>query len=66
MVVCRSLRKDGDDDSAVLTNWSGRTSCEANTASAGENSLPSLNEALSAEHHPRKVYVPVGGGGPGP
>ncbi len=46
MVVCRSLRKDGDGDSAVLTNWSGRTSCELNTASAGENSLSSLNEAM--------------------
>ncbi len=46
IVVCRSLRKDGDGDSAVLTNWPGRISCEPNTASAGENSLSSLNEAL--------------------
>ncbi len=40
------LRKDGDGDSAVLMNWPGRISCERNTASAGENSLSSLNEAL--------------------
>jgi hypothetical protein len=46
IVVCRSLRKVGDGDSAVLTNWPGRISCEPNTASAGENSLSSLNEAL--------------------
>ncbi len=39
MVVCRSSRKDGDGDSAVLTNWPGRTSYVPNTASAGENSL---------------------------
>ncbi len=46
LVVCRSLRKDSDGDSAVLMNWPGRISCEPNTASAGENSLSSLNEAL--------------------
>jgi hypothetical protein len=46
MVVCRSLRKDGDGDSAVLMNWPGRISCEQNTASAGENLLSYLNEAL--------------------
>ncbi len=46
IVVCRSLRKDGDSDSAVLTNWPGRINCEPNTASAGENSLSSLKEAL--------------------
>ncbi len=44
MVVCRSLRKDGD--STVLINWPGRNSYEPNMASAGENSLSSLNEAL--------------------
>jgi hypothetical protein len=44
MVVCRSSRKDGD--SAVSTNWPGRTSCEPNTASAGEKSLSSLKVAL--------------------
>jgi hypothetical protein len=46
MVVCRSLRKDGNSDSAVLMNWPGRISCEPNTASAGENLLSSRNEAL--------------------
>ncbi len=45
-VACRSLRKDGDGYSAVLMNWPGRISCEPNTASTGENSLSSLNEAL--------------------
>jgi hypothetical protein len=45
MVVCRSLRKDGDCDSSVLMNWPGRIICEPNTASAGENLLSSLNEA---------------------
>jgi hypothetical protein len=38
--------KDGDGDSAVLMNGPGRISCEPNTASAGENSLSSRNEAL--------------------
>jgi hypothetical protein len=46
MVVCRSLRKDGGGDLAVLMSWPGRISCEPNTASASENSLSSLNEAL--------------------
>ncbi len=46
MVVCRSLRKDGDGDSAVLMNCPGRISCEPKTASAGENWLSSLKEAL--------------------
>ncbi len=46
IVVCRSLRKDGDCDSAVLMNCPGRISCEPNTTSAGENSLSSLKEAL--------------------
>ncbi len=46
MVVYRSLRKVGDGDSTVLMNWPGRISCEPNMASAGENSLSSLNEAL--------------------
>ncbi len=46
MVVCRSLRKDGDGELAVLMNWPGRISREPNTASAGENLLSSLNEAL--------------------
>jgi hypothetical protein len=46
MVVCRSLRKDRDGDSAVLMNWLGRISCEPNVASTDENSLSSLNEAL--------------------
>ncbi len=46
IVVCRSLRKDGDGDSAVLMNCPGRISCKPNTASAGENSLSSLKEAL--------------------
>ena len=39
IVVCNSLRKDGDGDSAVLMNCPGRTSCEPYTASAGENLL---------------------------
>ncbi len=46
IVVCRLLRKDGDGDSAMLMNFPGRISCEPNTASAGENSLSSLKEAL--------------------
>jgi hypothetical protein len=46
IVVCRSLRKDGDGDSAMLMNCPGRISCEPKTASAGENSLSSLKEAL--------------------
>jgi hypothetical protein len=46
IVVCRSLRKDGDGDSAVLMNCPGRISCEPNTASTGENSLSSLKETL--------------------
>jgi hypothetical protein len=48
IVVCRSLRKDGDGDgdSAVLMNCPGRISCEPNTASGGENYLSSLKEAL--------------------
>jgi hypothetical protein len=46
MAACRSLRKDGNGDSEVKTNWPGRISCEPNTASAGENSLTSQNEAL--------------------
>jgi hypothetical protein len=46
IVVCRSLRKDGDGDSAVMMNCPGRISCEPNTASASENSLSSLKEAL--------------------
>jgi hypothetical protein len=41
IVVCSSLRKDGDGNSAVLMNCPGRTSCEPYTASAGENSLSS-------------------------
>ena len=41
IVVCSSLRKDGNGDSAVLMNCPGRTSCEPYTASAGENSLAS-------------------------
>ena len=45
-VVCRSLRKDGDGDTAVLMNCPGRISCEPYTASAGENSLSSLKAAL--------------------
>ncbi len=36
IVVCRSLRKDSDGDSAVLMNCPSRISCEPNTASAGE------------------------------
>jgi hypothetical protein len=58
MVVCRSLRKDGDSDSAVLMNWPGRISCEPNTASAGEISLSSLNEGFyggSGEHALHRV-----------
>ncbi len=46
IVVCRSLRKDGNGHSAVLMKCPGRISCEPNTASAGENSLSSLKEAL--------------------
>jgi hypothetical protein len=46
ILVCRSLRKDSDGDSAVLMNCPGRISCELNIASAGENSLSSLKEAL--------------------
>jgi len=46
IVVCRSLRKDGDGDSAMMMNCPGRISCEPNTASASENSLSSLKEAL--------------------
>jgi hypothetical protein len=46
MVVCRSLRKVGNSDSAVLMNRPGRISCEPNTASAGEISLSSLNEGF--------------------
>ncbi len=46
MVVCRSLRKDGDSDSVELINWPGRISCEPNRASTAENLLSSLNEAL--------------------
>jgi hypothetical protein len=46
MVFIRSLRKDGKGGLALLMNWPGRTSCEPNIASAGENSLSSLNEAL--------------------
>jgi hypothetical protein len=45
-MVCRSLRKDGDGDSAVMMNCPGRISCEPNTVSASENSLSSLKEAL--------------------
>ncbi len=44
IVICRSLRKDGDW--AVLMNCPGRISCEPYTASAGENSLSSLKAAL--------------------
>jgi hypothetical protein len=46
IVVCSSLRKDGDGDSAVLMNCLGRTSCEPYTASAGENSLSSRKAVL--------------------
>ncbi len=46
ILVCRSLRKDCDGDSAVLMNCPGRISCEPKTASAGENLLSSLKEAL--------------------
>jgi hypothetical protein len=47
IVVCRSQRKDGDGNLAVLMNCpAGRISCEPNTASDGENSLSSLKEAL--------------------
>jgi hypothetical protein len=46
IVVCSSLRKDGDGDSAVLMNCPGRTSCEPYTASAGENSLSSRTVVL--------------------
>jgi hypothetical protein len=45
-VVYRSLRKDGNGDFTVLMKCPGRISCQPNTASAGENSLSSLKEAL--------------------
>ncbi len=65
IVVCRSLRKDGDGDSAVLMNCPARISCEPNTVSASENSLSSLKDALKPSIT-REVVVPVGGGRPGP
>ncbi len=46
IVVCRSLRKDDNGDSAVLIKCPCRISCEPNTAFAGENLLYSLKEAL--------------------
>ncbi len=46
IVVCSSLRKDGDGDSAVLMNCPGRTSCKPYTPSAGENSLSSQKAVL--------------------
>jgi hypothetical protein len=65
IVVCRSLRKDGNGDSAVLMKCPGRISCEPNTTSAGENSLSSLKEALMPSIT-QGSDVPVGGGRPGP
>jgi hypothetical protein len=46
IVVCSSLRKDGNGDLAVFMNCPGRNSCEPYTSSAGENSLSSLLAAL--------------------
>ncbi len=45
-MVCSSLRKDGDGDSAVLKNCPGKTSCEPYTTSAGENLLSSRKAVL--------------------
>jgi hypothetical protein len=62
------FEKDGDGDSAVSTNWSGRTSCVSNTASAREKNTVFSESCSDTQHHPREVIVlvPDGGGGPGP